>query len=334
MKKSALITGVTGQDGSYLADFLLEKDYKVYGFVRNKKNIAKHNLTKSYDKIEFLEGNLSNKNSIYKAIEKSRPQEIYNLAGQTSVYTSYKDPESTADLNALGVLRILESIKDFQNNNISAQDIRFYQASSSEMYGSVDSFPQDEKTPFHPRSPYGASKLYSHWTTKNYRESYNMFNVSGILFNHESERRHPKFVTRKITSGVAKIFLGQSEKIYLGNIAACRDWGYAPDYVEAMWLMLQQETPDDYVIATGISNSIRQFISLAFLEIGIENWEDFIEIDDAFLRSTDVSKLVGDASKARENLGWSPKFCLEDIIKKMVSHDIKQLSENLEGTLI
>jgi GDPmannose 4,6-dehydratase len=325
----ALITGITGQDGSYLADFLLKKNYQVFGLVRDIENISRENLEYSYEKINFIEGNLADRQSIYAAIEKSKPTEVYNLAGQTSVYSSFKTPEYTTDLNAFGVLRILESIREFQKNNSTVPDVRFYQASSSEMFGNIDKSPQNENTRFYPRSPYGVSKLYSHWITKNYRESYNMFNVCGILFNHESERRHQRFVTRKITKGIAEIYHGLSKKIYLGNINACRDWGYAPDYVEAMWLMLQQNTPSDYVIATGVSRSIKQFLIEAFQEIDIENWSDYIEIDKSFLRSSDVNHLVGDATKAKKELGWQPKIDLKGIINKMVWNDIKILSNDL-----
>jgi GDPmannose 4,6-dehydratase len=323
MKKKALITGVNGMDGSHLADFLIEKGYEVFGTIRNKSNDYLTNAKHLIGKINIVKAELSDQHSLLRAIRYSEPDEVYNLAAQSFVGDSWNTPESTSDITGLGCLRVLESIRE------SRKDIKFYQASSSEMFGKMIENPSKESTPFYPRSPYGVSKLYAHWITKNYRESYNMFAVSGILFNHESERRGHEFVTRKISDGVAKIHLGMADHISLGNIKSYRDWGYAPDYVEAMWLMLQAKNPEDYVIATGESYSIEDFLSIAFNEIGINDWEKYVKIDSKLYRPSEVDVLKGDYSKAESQLGWKPKIKFNEIVKKMVSNDIKILKNNI-----
>jgi GDPmannose 4,6-dehydratase len=317
--KTALITGINGMDGSHLADLLLTKNYKIYGVERRSSSKNRTNTLHLEDKITFLQGDLTDQNSLLRCLKESNPDEVYNLAAQSFVGESWNTPEHTSEVTALGVLRILEAIREFNPK------IKFYQASSSEMFGRMVKNPADEKTPFYPRSPYGVSKLYGHWITKNYRESYNMFACSGILFNHESEKRGIEFVTRKISDGVARIKLGLDDHISLGNLDAKRDWGYAPDYVEAMWLMLQQETPDDFVIATGDTYSIRDFLSVAFKHVGIENWENYVRQDPRFMRPAEVDVLRGNFSKAKEKLNWSPKTSFVDLVKKMVDNDIKLL---------
>jgi len=321
MKKRALITGINGMDGSHMADFLLEKDYEVYGLERRSSSKNRTNLKHVEDKIIFLTGDLTDQNSLFRAIKESDPDEVYNLGAQSFVGESWNTPEYTSDVTGLGALRILEAIREYD------KQIKFYQASSSEMFGRMVENPAKENTPFYPRSPYGVSKLYGHWITKNYRESYNMFNCSGILFNHESERRGIEFVTRKISDGVAKIKLGLADHITLGNLKAKRDWGYAPDYVEAMWLMLQQEEPDDYVIATGETHSIGDFLDLAFHFVGIQEWQSYVKQDPKFMRPAEVDVLRGDSSKAREKMNWAPKTGFEELVKKMVDNDILLLSE-------
>jgi len=316
MKKTALITGITGMDGSHLADFLHQKGYKIYGMIRRSSNINFTNIEKIKDEITFINGDMTDQNSLLRCLKDSNPDEVYNLASQSFVGESWNTPEQTSNVTALGVLRILESIREFNPK------IKFYQASSSEMFGRMVENPANENTPFYPRSPYGVSKLYGHWITINYRESYNLFACSGILFNHESERRGIEFVTRKITDGVAKIHLGLEETISLGNLDARRDWGYAPDYVEAMWLMLQNNTPRDYVIATGKDYSVRDFIKLSFQYIGEKNWEKYIKIDPRFYRPAEVDVLRGDCTNATKDLGWKPKTDLKQMIEKMVSSDI------------
>lgn len=324
MKKVALITGINGMDGSHLADFLLSKDYIVYGMER-RNSVKRHENTQHLEgKITFLTGDLSDQNSLLRCLEQSNPDEVYNLAAQSFVGESWNTPEQTSNVTGLGVLRMLEAIRVFDKDN----KIRFYQASSSEMFGRMVENPAKETTPFYPRSPYGVSKLYGHWITKNYRESYNMYACSGILFNHESERRGIEFVTRKITVGVAKIYLGLSDKISLGNIEAKRDWGYAPDYVEAMWLMLQNDRPDDFVISTGNTYSVKEFIDIAFSNVGIYNWEKYIVIDPKFYRPAEVDVLRGYSGKARAVLGWSPKTSFSDMVKIMINNDIKLLKTN------
>lgn len=317
--KTALITGITGMDGSHLADFLLKKDYKVYGLIRRSSNINLSNLESIKDKVTFINGDMTDQNSLLRCLKDSNPDEIYNLASQSFVGESWNTPEQTSNVTALGVLRILESIREYNSK------IKFYQASSSEMFGRMVENPANENTPFYPRSPYGVSKLYGHWITINYRESYDLFACSGILFNHESERRGKEFVTRKITDGVAKIHHGLQDYISLGNLEARRDWGYAPDYVEAMWKILQNDNPTDYVIATGKDYSIRDFLGLAFKVIGINNWEKYVKIDPKFYRPAEVDVLRGDYTKAKKELGWQPKTSLEQMVIKMVNNDIKKL---------
>lgn len=322
MSKVALITGINGMDGSHLADFLLEKGYTVYGLERRSSGENRNNVSHIEDKINFIKGDLTDQNSLLRALKESQPDEVYNLAAQSFVGESWNTPEQTSDVTGLGVLRILEAIREY-----GSDQIKFYQASSSEMFGRMVENPAKETTPFYPRSPYGVAKLYGHWITKNYRESYNMFACSGILFNHESERRGLEFVTRKITNGVAKIHLGLADHIALGNLDAKRDWGYAPDYIEAMWLMLQQDTPDDYVIATGETWSIREFLDEAFKVIGITNWEPYIKIDPKFIRPAEVDILLGDCTKAQNQLNWYPKTSFQDMVKIMIQNDIKLLTK-------
>lgn len=322
MSKVALITGINGMDGSHLADFLLEKGYTVYGLERRSSGENRNNVSHIEDKINFIKGDLTDQNSLLRALKESQPDEVYNLAAQSFVGESWNTPEQTSDVTGLGVLRMLEAIREYGSDKI-----RFYQASSSEMFGRMVENPAKETTPFYPRSPYGVAKLYGHWITKNYRESYDMFACSGILFNHESERRGLEFVTRKITNGIAKIHLGLANSISLGNLDAKRDWGYAPDYVEAMWLMLQQDIPDDYVIATGDTWSIREFLDEAFKVVGITNWEPYIKIDPKFIRPAEVDILIGDCTKAQQQLNWHPKTSFKDMIKIMVENDIKLLQK-------
>jgi GDPmannose 4,6-dehydratase len=306
-------------DGSHLADFLLEKGYKVYGVERRASNRNRVNTEHLVDKVTFLQGDLLDQNSLLRCLKESNPDEIYNLGAQSFVGESWNTPEHTSEVTALGVLRMLEAIREFN------PQIKFYQASSSEMFGRMVENPSKETTPFYPRSPYGVAKLYGHWITKNYRESYNMFACSGILFNHESERRGIEFVTRKITDGVAKIHLGLADTIALGNLDAERDWGYAPDYVEAMWLMLQQDTPDDYVIATNEKYSVREFLTEAFKVVGIEDWSSYVVQDPRYMRPAEVDILLGDYTKAKQNLGWSPKTSFKDLVRIMVENDINLL---------
>ena len=322
MNKTALITGINGMDGSHLADFLLDKGYDVYGLERRSSNENRVNTNHLSNKVKFIKGDLTDQNSLLRALKESNPTEVYNLAAQSFVGESWNTPEQTSDVTGLGVLRILEAIREYGHENI-----KFYQASSSEMFGRMVENPASETTPFYPRSPYGVSKLYGHWITKNYRESYNMFACSGILFNHESERRGLEFVTRKITNGVAKIYLGQADTISLGNLDAKRDWGYAPDYVEAMWLMLQQDIPDDYVIATGESHSVRDFLDIAFNYVGIEDWSNHVIVDPKFFRPAEVDVLRGNSQKAKEKLGWEPKTKFKEMVTNMVRTDLKLLNK-------
>tara|TARA_Y100000361_G_scaffold104790_1_gene94525 strand:+ start:10612 stop:11580 length:969 start_codon:yes stop_codon:yes gene_type:complete len=320
MIKKALITGINGMDGSHLADLLLSKGYKVFGMERRSSSKNRTNTLHLEDKITFLQGDLTDQNSLLRCLKESNPDEVYNLAAQSFVGESWNTPEHTSEVTGLGVLRILEAIREFNPN------IKFYQASSSEMFGRMVENPAKETTPFYPRSPYGVAKLYGHWITKNYRESYNMFACSGILFNHESERRGIEFVTRKISDGVARIKLGLADHIALGNLEAKRDWGYAPDYIEAMWLMLQQDKPDDYVIATGNTYSIKEFLDIAFDHIGIEDWKPYIKQDPRFMRPAEVDVLRGDFKKAYNQLNWEPKTSFVDLVKIMIDNDIKLLS--------
>jgi GDPmannose 4,6-dehydratase len=321
MSKTALITGINGMDGSHLADFLLIKGYKIYGMERRSSNVNNVNIKHLKDKITILNGDMTDQNSLLRCLKESTPDEVYNLAAQSFVGESWNTPEHTSNVTGLGVLRMLEAIREFNPK------IKFYQASSSEMFGRMVENPAREVTPFYPRSPYGVAKLYGHWITKNYRESYNMFACSGILFNHESERRGIEFVTRKISDGVARIKLGLADHITLGNLEAKRDWGYAPDYVEAMWMMLQQETPEDYVIATGKTHSIRDFLTEAFNHVGIENWEPYIKQDPRFMRPAEVDVLRGDNSGAALHMDWVPKTSFKELVKIMVDNDLKLLKK-------
>ena len=316
--KTALITGITGQDGSYLAEFLLSKGYRVVGMTRRSSSDIQERISTMLDRIEIVSGDLLDQSSMTSIIAEAQPDEVYNLAAQSFVPTSWSQPVLTGEFTALGVTRLLEAIRHVNPR------IRFYQASSSEMFGKVVEVPQNERTPFYPRSPYGVAKVYAHWITVNYRESYGLFAVSGILFNHESERRGREFVTRKISDGVARIKLGMQEQLRLGNLEAQRDWGFAGDYVRAMWLMLQQETPEDYVIATGRTHRVRDFCKLAFETVGL-NWEDHVVQDPRFYRPAEVDLLVGDPSRAKRVLGWYPETSFEDLVEMMVRADLERL---------
>jgi GDPmannose 4,6-dehydratase len=316
--KKALITGITGQTGSYLAELLLEKGYKVFGLVRRASVEKYERIGHILDKITLLQGDLLDQNSLIEAVKRADPDEVYNLAAQSFVPTSWNQPVLTAEFTAVGVTRILEAIR------LIRKDIRFYQASSSEMIGQSGQIPQNENTPFHPRSPYGVAKIYGYWITVNYRESYDMFNCNGILFNHESPRRGLEFVTRKVTDGVARIKLGLASELFLGNLDAKRDWGFAGDYVKAIWLMLQQESPDDYVIGTGQVHSVRELCELAFGYAGL-NYEDYVKVDKSFYRPAEVDLLVADASKAKRVLGWKPTVSFKELIEMMVDADIERL---------
>ncbi len=320
----ALVTGVTGQDGSYLAEFLLEKGYEVIGMVRRTSTVNFDRIYHYQDKITIVQGDLLDQTSLMAIIEEYQPDEVYNLAAQSFVPTSWKQPVLTGEFTALGVTRILEAIR------LVKPDAKFYQASSSEMFGKVREVPQNENTPFYPRSPYGVAKVYGHWITVNYRESYGLFAVSGILFNHESPRRGLEFVTHKVTHGAAKIKLGLAKELRLGNLEARRDWGYAPDYVQAMWLMLQQEEPEDYVIATGETHSVRELCEIAFGYLGLD-YRDFVVQDPRFYRPAEVDLLVGDASKARRKLGWKPTVNFEELVKIMVDADMENLQREMRG---
>jgi len=321
-QKRALITGITGQDGSYLAEFLLQQGYQVYGLVRRVSQPNDARIAHLLDRVTLLPGDLLDETSLVRALEVAAPQELYNLAAQSFVQVSFAEPTLTGEVTALGVTRLLETVLQVDPT------IRFYQASSSEMFGQVQEVPQRETTPFCPRSPYGAAKLYAHWMTVNYRESYGLFAVSGILFNHESERRGLEFVTRKITDGAAKIKLGLAQELRLGNLDAMRDWGFAGDYVRAMWRMLQQDTPDDYVIATGETHSVREFCDLAFSSLGLD-WQQHVIIDPAFTRPAEVDLLLGDAAKARRRLGWTPRVSFPELVRRMVEADLERLTPAL-----
>lgn len=319
--KRALITGITGQDGSYLAELLLEKGYEVYGLVRRTSTVSFERIAHIQDRLRLIGGDMSDQTSLITAISESRPHEVYNLAAQSFVQTSWSQPVFTGDITALGVTRMLDAIRTVDPS------IRFYQASSSEMFGKVQAVPQNEETPFYPRSPYGVAKVYGHWITVNYRESYNLHATSGILFNHESPRRGLEFVTRKVTSHAAKISLGQAKEMRIGNLDAQRDWGFAGDYVEAMWLMLQQDKPADYVIATGHTHTVQKLIEIAFGVVDL-NWEAYVVQDERFMRPAEVDLLIGDASKARTELGWEPKVSFEQLIEMMVKADYDRLKAN------
>jgi GDPmannose 4,6-dehydratase len=331
MAKKALITGVTGQDGSYLAELLLEKDYEVHGIIRRASTFNTGRLDSIYSdphsgrsRLFLHYGDLSDASALARLIGRVQPDEIYNLAAQSHVRVSFDSPEYTTDITATGTVRLLEAIRE------TGIKPRFYQASSSEMYGKVREIPQTEETPFYPRSPYGCAKVFSFWTTVNYRESYGMHASNGILFNHESPRRGETFVTRKITRAVAHIQAGLQEKIYLGNLDAKRDWGYAKEYVEAMWLMLQQDEPDDYVIATNETHSIREFLDLAFGMANLD-WRKHVEIDPRYYRPAEVDLLIGDYGKAKRQLGWAPKTKFAELVRLMVEADMKLLKDHREG---
>lgn len=344
MSKKALITGITGQDGSYLAELLLEKGYEVHGIIRRASNFNTHRIDHLYkdrhnkDVRMFLHyGDMTDSSNLNRLLEKVEPDEIYNLAAQSHVKVSFEVPEYTAEVDAIGTLRFLDAIKD------TGLKTKFYQASTSELYGLVQEVPQNEKTPFYPRSPYGVAKLYAYWITVNYREAYNIFACNGILFNHESPRRGETFVTRKITMAAARIRAGVQDKLYLGNLDARRDWGYAPEYVEGMWRMLQHNTPEDFVLATGKTHTVREFATLAFKELGIElewkgegvnekgidksNGKVIVEVDPDYFRPTEVDLLVGDASKAKSLLNWEPKVGLDDLVKIMVNSDWEKVQK-------
>ena len=323
MSKRALITGITGQDGSYLAELLLEQGYDVVGMVRRSSTVNFERITHLMDDVEFAAGDLLDQMSMVDVLQKHRPEEVYNLAAQSFVQTSGQ-PVLTGETTALGVTRLLDAIR------IVDDSIRFYQASSSEMFGKVHEVPQSETTPFHPRSPYGVAKVYGHWITVNYRESYDLHASSGILFNHESPRRGLEFVTRKITHGVAQIALGQATELRLGNLDAKRDWGFAGDYVEAMWRMLQQEAPDDFVICTGETHSVREFCEFAFGRAGLD-YKDHVVVDERFFRPAEVDLLVGDAAKAETQLGWRPRTRFNQLVEMMVDHDLETLQRQGAG---
>jgi GDPmannose 4,6-dehydratase len=320
VRKSALITGITGQDGSYLAEFLLEQGYRVFGMTRRTSTVSLERIAHLTDEIELLQGDLLDQNSLAEAVRSARPQEVYNLAAQSFVPTSWNQPVLTGEFTALGVTRLLEAVRQVDPR------IRFYQASSSEMFGKVTESPQHELTRLHPRSPYGVAKVYGHWIAVNYRESYGVYAVSGILFNHESPRRGLEFVSRKITDGVARIKHGIASTVALGNLEARRDWGFAGDYVRAMWLMLQQDQPEDYVVATGESHSVRELAELAFKAAGLDH-QGRVVIDSALVRPAEVDLLVGDASKARQKLGWNPTVDLQGLVQMMVDADIARVGD-------
>jgi GDPmannose 4,6-dehydratase len=318
--QSALITGITGQDGSYLAEFLLQKGYKVFGLARRLSTPNFGRIEHILDKIVILEGDLMDEASLSQAIIESKPYEIYNLAAQSFVATSWKQPVATAEITAIGTLRLIDAVRQH------APKARFYQASTSEMYGNATDTIQDEQSKFSPRSPYAISKLFAHWIAVNYRESYGMYICCGILFNHESPRRGIEFVSRKITDGVARIKLGLAKELVLGNLDAKRDWGYAGDYVEAMWLMLQQEKPDDYVISTGVPHSVRDFVREAFKAVGITDWEKYVKQNEKYMRPAELFTLQGSSLKAIKQLNWKPKMKFADLVKLMVDADIKRLN--------
>jgi len=323
-ERRALITGVSGQDGSYLAELLLEKGYRVFGSVRRSSSENLHRIQDLLGEIELIYADLLDQQSLVAMLQRVRPHEVYNLAAQSYVPLSWEQPMLTAEFNAVGVARLLEAIRWVDPT------IRFYQASSSEMFGKVREVPQNEQTPFHPRSPYGVAKTYGHYITVNYRESYGLFACCGILFNHESPRRGKEFVSRKITDTVARIKYGQAKELRLGNLSARRDWGYAKDYVRAMWLMLQQEQPDDYVIATGEDHSVEEFAALAFQHVGLD-WREFVRVDPALFRPAEVDHLIGDASKARQRLGWEPTVRFRELVAMMVEADLQAVAAELRA---
>jgi len=317
VKRTALITGITGQDGSYLAEFLLGKDYRVVGMHRRTSSPNFQRIEHLLDEIELVQGDLLDQNSLADVVKRVKPDEIYNFAAQSFVPVSWEQPILTGEYTGLGVARLLEAVR------LIDPSIRFYQASSSEMFGKVRAVPQAESTPFHPRSPYGAAKVYGHWITVNYRESYNLFACSGICFNHESPRRGLEFVTRKVTDGVARIKAGKTGELRMGNLDAKRDWGYAGDYVEGMWLMLQQDSPEDYVIASGETHSVRELVETAFSIAGLD-WKAYVKIDERFVRPAEVDLLIGDPTKARTRLGWTPKVTFRSLVEMMVRADLER----------
>ena len=321
--RRALITGVTGQDGSYLAELLLEKGYEVYGMVRRSSTVPFERIRHLQDKIEIMHADLADQVSLINVMDEIRPSEVYNLAAQSFVPTSWKQPLLTGDMTGLGVTRVLEAIR------VVDKSIRFYQASSSEMFGHVQETPQRETTPFYPRSPYGVAKVYGHWITVNYRESYDMFACSGILFNHESPRRGLEFVTRKVTDAVARIKLGLAKELRLGNLDAKRDWGFAGDYVRAMWLMLQQDAPDDYVVSSGRTYTVREMCEVAFSHVGLD-MNDFVVVDERFYRPAEVHLLLGDCAKAKAKLGWEPKVSFSELITMMVDADVARVTKEMQ----
>ena len=343
--KKALITGITGQDGSYLAELLLEKGYEVHGIIRRASTFNTQRIDHIYQdpheeniRLKLHYGDMTDSSNLSRLVEKINPDEIYNLAAQSHVGTSFKIPEYTTDVDAMGTLRLLDAIKESEVNT------KFYQASTSELYGKVQEMPQDEETPFYPRSPYAAAKLYAYWIVRNYREAYNLFAVNGILFNHESPRRGKRFVTRKITRAVARITKGKQDKIYLGNMNAKRDWGYAKDYVKMMWMMLQHDTPEDFVIATGETHTVREFVEAAFSHVDVEiEWQGegvdekgidkdtgkvLVEVDPKYFRPTEVDLLIGDPSKAKEELGWEPEVKFKELVQLMVQSDLEAIEEH------
>lgn len=323
-RPKALITGITGQDGSYLAEFLLSKGYEVIGVARRSSTVTFERIAHLQDRVQIVFGDLLDQFSMIQLLDRHRPDEVYNLAAQSFVPTSFDQPVLTGETTGLGVTRLLDAIR------VVNPEIRFYQASSSEMFGKVAEVPQTERTPLHPRSPYGVAKVYGHWITINYRESYDLHASSGILFNHESPRRGHEFLPRKVSYNVAKIALGMEKELRLGNLDAQRDWGYAGDYVEAMWMMLQQDSPDDYVIATGETHEVRELVSLAFDHVGLK-WQDHVVVDEQFYRPAEVDLLIGDSSKARERLGWKPRTSFPELVQMMVDADIALLKGDLDS---
>src|SRR5262244_1315783 len=334
MTRRALITGITGQDGSYLAEHLLAQGHEVWGLVRGQSNPRVRRVRRLLGEVRLVRGDLLDQGSLISAVERVQPAEVYNLAAISYVPMSWQQAELTGEVTGLGVLRVLEAIRMCSGISVSRTpgngQIRFYQASSSEMFGMVAETPQTERTPFHPRSPYGVAKVYAYWATVNYRESYNLFACNGILFNHESPRRGETFVTRKVTRAVAEIKAGRQDKLYLGNLDAQRDWGYAKEYVEAMWLMMQQDEPDDYVIATGETHAVHEFLGEAFSYVGLD-WHELVEIDPKYYRAAEVDLLIGDASKAKNKLGWEAKTKFKDLVRLMVDADMETLSEQMRS---
>lgn len=334
-RKRALLTGITGQDGSYLGELLLEQGYEVHGIIRRTSTFNTDRIDHIYEdphvegaRLFLHYGDLTDGTTLRRILEEVQPHEIYNLGAQSHVRVSFDAPEYTADAVGMGALRILEAARDYQQR--TGSEVRYYQAGSSEMYGKVQAVPQTEDTPFYPRSPYACAKVFAHWQTVNYRESYNMFACNGILFNHESPRRGETFVTRKITRAVARIVAGQQKKLYMGNLDAKRDWGYAKDYVRAMWLMLQQDQPDDYVVATGETHSVHEFLDIAFGRVNLD-WHDYVEFDERYLRPAEVDLLIGDPAKAKKLLKWEPSVTFEELVHLMVDADLQALGMNTNG---